>query len=213
MKRLRISRPGPSTIISCVALFAALGGTSYAAGMSMSSGMHSHPMSDTSRGAGMWANHLGGLPASDYLLSRHVVSSRGVRFLRQGQMVDFATAGHFTFYATCSMAASGAQTVTFGVKSNTTADMDGNGPMPAGSSVVIHQDSDQLNSTSSSPLTAGQFTQVASASSSTEIANGGQEVDVFYTDGVNWGGSSGIPYHACFAGYNGILNGPMTPGM
>jgi hypothetical protein len=45
---------------------------------------------------------------------------------------------------------------------------------------------------------------VGSASSSTEISSGGQEVDIFYNDGVNWAGS-GTPSHACFAGYTGLL--------
>jgi hypothetical protein len=49
------------------------------------------------------------------------------------------------------------------------------------------------------PLKAGDFTQVGSASSSTEIAADGQEADIFSNDGVNWpaGGSSAA--HDCFA--------------
>jgi hypothetical protein len=45
---------------------------------------------------------------------------------------------------------------------------------------------------------------VGSASSSTLIAKDGQEVDVFYNDGVNWPAVGGAQAHACFAGYTGI---------
>lgn len=180
MKGFRIARPSPSILISCVALFAALGGTSYA----MSSGMMGY--GGQSRGP-------------------RTISSHGVQFLRRGQSMTLGQAGQFRFYASCSNAAGGAQSVTFGVVANTTADLDGNGPMPAGSKITIHTDSDSLNSTPQAMLNPGDFAQVASASSSTELANDGQEADVFYTDGVNWGGSGGIPAHACFAGYTGIL--------
>ena len=54
------------------------------------------------------------------------------------------------------------------------------------------------------PLKAGDFDQVASASSSTEIAADGQEADVFYNDGVNWPAVGDSPAHACFAGYTGL---------
>ena len=43
------------------------------------------------------------------------------------------------------------------------------------------------------------------ASSSTEIAADGQEVDVFYNDGVNWPAGNGSGAHDCFAGYTGLL--------
>jgi hypothetical protein len=33
----------------------------------------------------------------------------------------------------------------------------------------------------------------------------GQEVDVFYNDGVNWPASGGHAGHDCFAGYTGIM--------
>jgi hypothetical protein len=88
---------------------------------------------------------------------------------------------------------------------NTYAGLDGNAPAaPGGTPQTIHQDSDAMNSTAQNPLTAGQFAQVGSASSSTEIAADGQEVDVFYNDGVNWPKADGstIP---CFAGYTGFL--------
>jgi hypothetical protein len=57
----------------------------------------------------------------------------------------------------------------------------------------------------------GEFDQVGSASSSTSIAKDGQEVDVFYTDGVNWpampgvGGVPGVAGHDCFAGFTGFI--------
>lgn len=91
--------------------------------------------------------------------------------------------GHVTFSATCSTV-TGQNQVSFDVTANTTADVDGNGPMPAGTKIRIHTDSDALDSTMASPLAPGAFAQVGSASSSTEIAADGQEVDVFYNDGV-----------------------------
>lgn len=218
MKRLRISRPTPSIIISCLALFAALGGTSYAADSAMNGGssmgnhgssMGNHGSSMSSQSGSAWASHLGGLPSKDYMLAKHTVSSNGVQFLNAGQTMTLGHAGHFTFSAVCSAdpTGNGSQSVTFEVTSNTEASLDGNGPMPAGSVIQIHVDSDQLDSTTAAPLTAGDFAQVASASSSTEIAQDGQEADIFYTDGVNWGqpGSSGS--HACFAGFTGFLYG------
>jgi hypothetical protein len=180
MKGFLRARPSPAIMISCVALFAALGGTSYA----MSGGMMGH--GGQSRGP-------------------QTISSHGVQFLRRGQSMTLGQAGHFRFFASCSNGSGGAQSVTFGVVANTTADLDGNGPMQAGSKITIHADSDSLDSTPQAMLNPGDFAQVASASSSTELANDGQEADVFYTDGVNWGGSGGIPAHACFAGYTGIL--------
>lgn len=88
---------------------------------------------------------------------------------------------------------------------NTTADLDGNGPMPAGTKINIHTDSDSMDLTSTNMLNAGDFAQVGSASSSTEIAADGQEVDVFYNDGVNWPAGNGSAAHDCFAGYTGFL--------
>jgi hypothetical protein len=79
--------------------------------------------------------------------------------------------------------------------------------MPAGTTVAIHTDSDALDSTPSNPLNPGQFVQVGSASSSTEIAADGQEVDIFYNDGVNWPAVNGSPAHDCFAGYTGLAGG------
>jgi hypothetical protein len=71
--------------------------------------------------------------------------------------------------------------------------------------INIHTDSDAMNSTQENPLNAGDFTEVGSASSSTEIAADGQEVDIFYNDGVNWPSGNGSSAHDCFAGYTGFL--------
>jgi hypothetical protein len=131
------------------------------------------------------------------------VSSHGEHFFALGKTVVLGHAGHFTFTAKCSNASGGAQSVTFNVSTNTYADLDGNGPGTGPQ--TIHVDSDALNSTSSNTLNPGDFTQVGSASSSTEIAGpDGQEVDIFYNDGVNWPRAHGgkIP---CFAGFTGIM--------
>ena len=89
---------------------------------------------------------------------------------------------------------------------NTTADMDANGgPQPAGTKINIHTNSDAMDTTQDAPLNAGDFDQVGSASDSTEIAADGQEVDVFYNDGVNWPAGNGSAAHDCFAGYTGFI--------
>jgi hypothetical protein len=95
------------------------------------------------------------------------------------------------------------------VTADTTADLDGGGPVAAGTKVNIHTNSDQLDSTTDTPLTPGAFDQVGSASSSTEIAADGQEEDIFYNDGVNWPAGNGSRAHDCFAGYTGLITGPM----
>ena len=122
-----------------------------------------------------------------------------------GQTVVLGTVGHFTFSSTCLSYHTGQNQVTFDVTADTTADLDGNGPMPAGTKINIHTDSDALNSTPDNPLSPGALTQVGSASSSTEIAADGQEVDIFYNDGVNWPAGNGSPAHDCFAGYTGFM--------
>jgi hypothetical protein len=96
----------------------------------------------------------------------------------------------------------GQNQVTFDVIADTTADLDGNGPMPAGTKINIHTDSDALDNQA-----AGAFAQVGSASDSTEISADGQEVDVFYNDGVNWPAGTATPAHDCFAGYSGLSTG------
>ena len=177
--------PSPSLVLSVVALFVALGGGAAVAATQFDAGS------------------LGGKPASYYLPAKHFVSSGGEHFLGLGKTVVLGHAGHFTFTAKCSNDAGGAQSVTFGVSTNTYADLDGNGPGTGPQ--VIHVDSDALDSTSSNTLNAGDFAQVGSASSSTEIAGpDGQEVDIFYNDGVNWPRQHGgtIP---CFAGYTGFV--------
>jgi hypothetical protein len=128
-----------------------------------------------------------------------VASSGGVRFFEPGQTVKLGRVGHFKFTATCSTDNSGGSVVTFDVTANTTAGLDGNAPMAAGNLVNIHTNSDALDG-----KMPGEFDQVASASSSTEIAQDGQEVDVFYTDGVNWPAVNSSPAHTCFAGYTGV---------
>jgi hypothetical protein len=183
----------PSLILSVVALFVALGGGAAVAAQFVANANN--------------ANHLGGQSPSYYLAAKHVVSSGGEKFLHVGQTKILGHAGHYTFSSTCSdpSGVAGAQQVTFDVTANTTADLDGNGPMPAGTKINIHTDSDSMNSTTDNPLNAGDFTQVGSASSSTEIAADGQEVDIFYNDGVNWPGGNGSSAHNCFAGYTGFM--------
>jgi hypothetical protein len=196
--------PSVPVVLSSIALFASLGGGAAMAATGWSGG--EHQVKDLiAHSTAYNARHLGGQPASYYLAARHVVSSGGERFFAPGQTVTLGKTGHFTFTASCTSATDGSQEVSFNVVSNTTADLDGTGAMPAGTPVVIHKDSDADNSTTDNPLKPGDFTQVGSASSSTEIAADGQEVDVFYNDGVNWPAVGDSPAHACFAGYTGVL--------
>ena len=182
----------PSFVLALVALFVALGGGAAVAATQLANN----------------SQRLGGQPPSYYLAAKHFVSSGGEKFLRIGQTKVLGHAGHFTFSSTCSDPSGkpGAQQVTFDVTSNTTADMDANGgPQPAGTKINIHTNSDDMDSTQAAPLNAGDFDQVGSASDSTEIAADGQEVDVFYNDGVNWPSGNGSPSHDCFAGYTGFI--------
>lgn len=182
----------PSFVLSLVALFVALGGGAAVAATQLV---------DNSA-------HLGGKSPSYYLAAKHFVSSGGEHFLHIGQTKVLGHAGHFTFSSTCSdpSGQAGAQQVTFDVTANTTADMDGNGgPQPAGTKINIHTNSDAMDTTQQAPLNAGDFDQVGSASDSTEIAADGQEVDVFYNDGVNWPSGNGSAAHDCFAGYTGFV--------
>lgn len=200
--KLRI--PSPAIVLSTVAIFLALGGAAVAAGWNPT---QSNVRRLVNHSTAYNAQHLGGKPPSYYLAARHFVSSGGDQFLRVGQTKVLGKAGHNTFSSSCTNPSGtpGAQQVTFDVTANTTADLDGNGPMPAGTKINIHTDSDALNTSTANPLNAGDFTQVGSASSSTEIAADGQEVDVFYNDGVNWPAGNGSPAHDCFAGYTGFL--------
>ena len=127
------------------------------------------------------------------------VSSGGVKFLAAGQTKKLGRAGHFTFSATCSKV-DGQNQATFDVTADTVAALDGNAPAPARTLVNIHTNSDALDMKA-----PGEFDQVGSASSSTSIAKDGQEVDVFYNDGVNWPAMGGAPAHDCFAGYTGFM--------
>jgi hypothetical protein len=182
----------PSLLVSLVALFFAVGGGAALAATQFASN----------------AGHLGGKAPSYYLAAKHFVSSGGEKFLKVGQTKILGHAGHFTFSATCtnSSGAAGAQQVTFDVTANTTSDMDGTGPQPAGKMVNIHTNSDSADTNPpNATLNPGDFDQVGSASSSTEIAADGQEVDVFYNDGVNWPGGNGSAAHDCFAGYTGFV--------
>jgi hypothetical protein len=132
--------------------------------------------------------------------ARQAVSSGGERFLRAGQTVRLGRVGHFTFSASCMKDENGQNVATFDVTADTVAGLDGNAPAVAGTMVNIHTNSDALDGKD-----PGEFDQVGSASDSTLIAKDGQEVDVFYNDGVNWPAVAGSQAHACFAGYTGIL--------
>jgi hypothetical protein len=207
--KLHIPRSAPSLGVSFAALFVALGGTGYAATQAVSS---SHPVTSSaadhqprSHGTVGNANHLGGHSPGYFLAARQEATSHGVKFLAAGQTVVLGKVGHFRFSSTCSKDSTGQNQVTFDVTANTTADLDGTGPMAAGTRINIHTNSDALDTTSGAPIGPGDFDQVGSASSSTEIAADGQEVDVFYNDGVNWPAGHGSPAHDCFAGYTGLL--------
>jgi hypothetical protein len=188
--RFHIPRPSPSIAIAFVALFVVLGGSAAAVVSTVNN-----------------ARHLGGKPPSYYQQARHFAYSHGEHFLSAGQTITLGRNGHFTFTSTCSKDSTGQNQVTFDVTANTTADLDGTGPMPAGTKVNIHTNSDALDTTTATPINPGDFDQVGSASSSTEIAADGQEADVFYNDGVNWPAGSGSSAHNCFAGYTGSIGG------
>jgi hypothetical protein len=185
----------PSFVVAVIALFVALGG-----GAAVAATQFVNNAND--------AAHLGGQSPSYYLASKHFVSSGGEKFLHVGQTKVLGHAGHFTFSSTCSNPSGqqGGQQVTFDVTANTTADMDANGgPQAAGTKINIHTNSDAMDTTQEAPLKIGDFDQVGSASDSTEIAADGQEVDVFYNDGVNWPAGNGSQAHDCFAGYTGFI--------
>jgi hypothetical protein len=197
----------PSMAVAGVSLFVALGGGSYAAAQGQWM-QHNHP--DARKDIQLIhhlaphltvgnAKRLGGRPASAFVSADRVASSGGVKFLSAGQTMKLGKVGHFTFSATCSTVG-GQHQVSFDVVADTTAALDGNTPMAAGSSVNIHTNSDALDGKN-----PGDFDQVGSASSSTELAADGQEVDVFYEDGVNWPALGGAPAHDCFAGYTGFM--------
>jgi hypothetical protein len=189
---MKFRLPSPSFVLALVALFVALGGGAAFAATQLANN----------------SQRLGGQPPSYYLAAKHFVSSGGEKFLHIGQTKILGHAGHFTFSSTCSNPSgqAGGQQVTFDVTANTTADMDGQGgPVQAGTKINIHTNSDAMDTTTATPLNAGDFDQVGSASDSTEIAADGQEVDVFYNDGVNWPSGNGSAAHDCFAGYAGFV--------
>jgi hypothetical protein len=205
MKKFRIPFPGPSLAVGMAALFLSLGG-GYAVASAGWSGSQGNVKQLIWQSTANNAKHLGGLSPQHYLRAKHFVSSHGEQFLSVGQTVMLGKAGHFTFSASCKAGSQpGAQEVTFDVTADTTAGLDGNPPQAAGNSVNIHTNSDALDSSSTNMLNPGDFDQVGSASSSTEIAADGQEVDVFYNDGVNWPSVNGSASHDCFAGYTGFL--------
>lgn len=190
--KMHFPRVSPSMVVGVSALFVALGGTGYAADVAPTA----HP-----------AGHHGGQPSGNSLQARHFAYSHGERFFSVGRTVMLGRHGHFTFSSTCSKDSHGQNQVTFDVTANTTADLDGGGPVAAGTKVHIHTDSDALDTTTANALKPGDFAQVGSASSSTEIAADGEEADVFYNDGVNWPAGNGSPAHDCFAGYTGWIGG------
>jgi hypothetical protein len=188
--KIRFPRSAPSLVISATALFAALGGTAYATGVV--------PTAQN-------AHHLGGKSPSYYLATKHFANSGGEKFISAGHTAVLGRSGHYTFTATCSKDSTGQNQVTFDVTANTTADLDGGGPVPAGTKVNIHTNSDKLDN-----AMPGAFDQVGSASSSTEIAADGQEADIFYNDGVNWPAGNDSQAHDCFAGYTGLITGSLS---
>jgi hypothetical protein len=141
------------------------------------------------------ATDLGGQPASAYEPANKIVTSSGVKFLTVGQSVTIATIGHFTFTEACSGPASNPVS-RFTVNSNVAgADLDGNGPASANPTQI---------DTRGGGGNGTAFAQSGSASSSTEIAPDGQEVDVFYNDGVNFNGTNSSASQLCFAGLTGF---------
>jgi hypothetical protein len=194
----------PSMVVGTAALFLAVGGV--AAASQNWSGSQNNVKQLIAQSTANNAKHLGGHDPHFFLQAKHFVSSGGEHFFNVGQTVTLGRAGHFKFTASCKPGTSaGSQSVTFDVVADTSAGLDGNPPQDAGNLVNIHTNSDQLDSTTDHPLNAGDFDQVGSASSSTEIAADGQEVDVFYNDGVNWPSGNGSSAHDCFAGYTGFL--------
>jgi hypothetical protein len=200
---MKLRTPSPAVAISSVALLLAAGGGTAVAANNWNPTVRSveHLISHSTAGN---ATHFDGLGPQHFVRAEHFATSGGEHFLSAGQTVVLGKDGHFTFSSTCSTDSSGQNQVTFDVTANTTADLDGNGPMAAGTKINIHTDSDALDSSPGNTLAPGSFAQVGSASSSTEIAADGQEVDVFYNDGVNWPASGGSPSHECFAGYTGF---------
>lgn len=197
----------PSTAVASAAVFLAIGGVAVAqpyggwsqrnhpdAGKDVQLINHLAPNLTVGN-----ATKLNGRPAAMYADAKRIAGSGGVKFLNAGQTVRLGKVGHFTFSATCSKV-DGQNQASFDVVADTTAALDGNAPAAAGTPVNIHTNSDALDMKD-----PGAFDQVGSASDSTELAADGQEVDVFYNDGVNWPAVGGAPAHDCFAGYTGLM--------
>ncbi len=200
---MKVRIPSPASVLSVVAILVALSGGSYAAASALTSTQQIKQVIAHSTAGN--SKHLNGYGSKYFLPAQNEATSHGDHFLSAGQTRILGRVGHFTFSSTCSKDSTGQNQATFDVRANTTADLDGNGPMPAGTKINIHTDSDALDSTTTNPLSPGAFAQVGSASSSTEIAADGQEVDVFYNDGVNWPAGNGSGAHDCFAGFTGLL--------
>jgi hypothetical protein len=201
---MKLRTPPPAVVISSAALLPAAGGGTAVAATNWNPTRPAIEQLISHSTTGN-ATHFAGLGPKQFVRAEHFATSGGEHFLSAGQTVVLGRNGHFTFASTCSRDSSGQNQVSFDVTANTTADLDGNGPMPAGTKINIHTDSDALDSTSTNTLSPGSFAQVGSASSSTEIAADGQEVDVFYNDGVNWPAGGNTASHDCFAGYTGFM--------
>jgi hypothetical protein len=195
----------PSTAIAGTALFLAAGGVAVA--QPYGGGWATHGSAKEVQLIHHVARHLtvgnamrlDGRPGWAYADAKSVASSGGVKFLEAGQTVRLGKVGHFTFSASCSKV-DGQNQATFDVVADTTAALDGNAPAPARTPVNIHTNRDALDMQD-----PGAFDQVGSASDSTELAADGQEVDVFYNDGVNWPAMGGSAAHDCFAGFTGFM--------
>jgi hypothetical protein len=106
--KIRIPQSAPSLLISCCALFVALGGTGYAAAYIATANN---------------SKHLGGQPPSSFARSSQIASSHGETFLSAGQEAVLGKNGQFTFFATCKKEGS-ENVVSFDVVSSATADLD-----------------------------------------------------------------------------------------
>jgi hypothetical protein len=106
VKRIARKRPSPTTIIACIALFAALGGTAFAATklsgnkIKKSSIPGNRLKKDTLTGKQIKESTLGTVPSAG--VANNVVNLSRFNFkLGFGGSQNFLTAGPFTFTATC----------------------------------------------------------------------------------------------------------------
>jgi hypothetical protein len=107
VKRIARHRPSPTTIIACIALFAALGGTAFAATklsgnkIKKASIAGNRLKKDTLTGKQIKESTLGTVPSAG--TASNVVNLTRFNFkLGFGQTQNFLAAGPFTFTATCS---------------------------------------------------------------------------------------------------------------